>query len=379
MDSTPNRLSLQPLLFDRQDLCGCFFLEPTPKEVEFLRYWQALVALVPTRLSRPAGGRTGRRGYSLTDILAVRAVLLFFRLDTVTAAVALLQSSPNLRTVTQLGRVPSPSSVSRRTARLLEEMDFRGIHDRLCRQFYAGRTVCHLSLDSTPVDARERPAVRTKRQKGRRGRPKAGSAGEKAVQERKGQEARLVQLRDSGDPHAYLATLEQRCTVTGKRNSRGHMQWRVGYKVHLAVDDSGIPVASAVTGACVHDTQPAIPLLRIAAGRCTWLYALMDGGYSSGAVRDRVLAMGRVPLIDFKADRNGAKEEMDPAGRARYRARTTVERTNSELKECFLPKALYGRGPRARFDLRLAVLLLTVKRMGKVLEARQQAARKKSA
>jgi hypothetical protein len=90
----------------------------------------------------------------------------------------------------------------------------------------------------------------------------------------------------------------------------------------------------------------------------------MDGGYSSGAIRDRVLAMGRVPLIDFKADRNGAKEEMDPAGRARYGARTTVERTNSELKECFLPKALYGRGPRARFDLRLAVLLLTVKQDG---------------
>jgi hypothetical protein len=69
MDSTPNRLSLQPLLFDRQDLCGCFFLEPTPKEVEF-----------------------------------------------------------------------------------------RGIHDRLCRQFYAGRTVCHLSLDSTPVEARQQAA-----------------------------------------------------------------------------------------------------------------------------------------------------------------------------------------------------------------------------
>jgi hypothetical protein len=27
MDNTQNRLSLQPLLFDRQDLCGCFFLE----------------------------------------------------------------------------------------------------------------------------------------------------------------------------------------------------------------------------------------------------------------------------------------------------------------------------------------------------------------
>jgi hypothetical protein len=196
MDSTPNRLSLQPLLFDRQDLCGCFFLEPTPKEVEFLRYWQALAALVPQRLSRPAGGRTGRRGYSLTDILAVRAVLLFFRLDTVTAAVALLQSSPNLRTVTQLGRVPSPSSVSRRTARLLEEMDFRGIHDRLCRQFYAGRTVCHLSLDSTPVDARERPAacgVAADRQANGKGAGStaAGSKEEERITGRNGNDGRV--------------------------------------------------------------------------------------------------------------------------------------------------------------------------------------------
>lgn len=61
---------------------------------------------------------------------------------------------------------------------------------------------------------------------------------------------------------------------------------------------------------------------------------------------------------------------MDPAKVVRYRARTTVERSNSELKSCFLPQTLYSRGCCAVFDLNLSVLLLTLKRMAMVLEKR---------
>ena len=59
----------------------------------------------------------------------------------------------------------------------------------------------------------------------------------------------------------------------------------------------------------------------------------MDGGYSSSNIVEFTTGnMDAVPVIDFKADINGAKEEMDPAKMERYKARTTVERTNSELK-----------------------------------------------
>ena len=75
-------------------------------------------------------------------------------------------------------------------------------------------------------------------------------------------------------------------------------------------------------------------------------------------------------VIDPKVKFHRPKQEMDPAKVVRYRARTTVERSNSELKSCFLPQTLYSRGCCAVFDLNLSVLLLTLKRMAMVLEKR---------
>ena len=111
------------------------------------------------------------------------------------------------------------------------------------------------------------------------------------------------------------------------------MEWSIGYKAHLAVDDNGIIVAHHVTGASVHDSQVAIPLMRMADRRCNYLYALMDGGYTSERIETFAHSIGKVPIIDRHADRNGNKKEMEPCKAERYKARTTVERTNSELKE----------------------------------------------
>ena len=107
-----------------------------------------------------------------------------------------------------------------------------------------------------------------------------------------------------------------------------------------------------------------------------FFYALMDGGYSSGDIIEFTKSVDAVPVIDFKADRNGVKAEMEPAKKIRYRGRTTVERTNSELKDCFLPPKLYSRGSKAILDIKLAVLLLTMKKIRKavmMLEERKTA------
>ena len=67
---------------------------------------------------------------------------------------------------------------------------------------------------------------------------------------------------------------------------------------------------------------------------------------------------------------------MDPAKKDRYKARTTVERTNSELKDCFLAPKLFSRGKSSIMDLKLAVLMLTMKKIRKVarmLEERKAA------
>jgi hypothetical protein len=64
---------------------------------------------------------------------------------------------------------------------------------------------------------------------------------------------------------------------------------------------------------------------------------------------------------------------------ARYKARTTVERTNSELKDGYLPDKIYRRGCHARYDIELAILLTTLKKARNVLLARGEARVGKSA
>ena len=48
-----------------------------------------------------------------------------------------------------------------------------------------------------------------------------------------------------------------------KRNSKGFKEsWR-GYKLHVAASDGDIPVAMWLTSASLHDSQAAIPVLRL--------------------------------------------------------------------------------------------------------------------
>ncbi len=63
------------------------------------------------------------------------------------------------------------------------------------------------------------------------------------------------------------------------------------------------------------------------------------------------------------------KKEMEPCKAERYKARTTVERTNSELKECFLPGKLYSRGKKGIFQIELSILMLDIKKISARLRA----------
>ena len=147
-------------------------------------------------------------------------------------------------------------------------------------------------------------------------------------------------------------------------------------QAHLAVDDNGIIVTNHVTGACdvsCHDSQVAIPLMRLADEECDYLYALMDGGYTSQRTEDFAFSIGKVPIIDKYADRNDSKEEMEPCKTERYKARTTVERTNSKLQKCFLPEKLYSRGKRGIFLIELSILMLDLKKILARLRAEARA------
>ena len=51
----------------------------------------------------------------------------------------------------------------------------------------------------------------------------------------------------------------------------------------------------------------------------------------------------------------------------------SVERTNSELKECFLPEKLYSRGLIGVFQIELAILMLDIKKIAARLRVESEA------
>ena len=163
-----------------------------------------------------------------------------------------------------------------------------------------------------------------------------------------------------------------RCSITAKQNSKGNKQWFIGYKAPIATDDFGVPICFVVTGACVHDSKVAVPLLKMVNQETEFFYILLDKGYISPAVNNYADMIGRKVIIDRKGYKGVSPIPLEPAYAERYKARTTVERTNSELKDGFLPDKIYKRGSQARYEIQLAILLTTVKKVSKMLLLKKQ-------
>jgi IS5 family transposase len=247
------------------------------------------------------------------------------------------------------------------------------LHDRVIQAYTSSMdrlAIGHLSIDSTTIGAREKP-IKTRAQEARankkRGRKAKGSLEEQQYRER---QARLEQERIACMQESFgesMAKLEMRCSITAKQNSKGKKQWFIGYKAHLATDDYGVPVSFAVTGASVHDSKVAVPLMKKARETTDFLYVLLDKGYISPVINDYVDMIGRKAIIDRRAYKGVVADPLDPASQRRYAARTTVERTNSELKDGFLPDTIYKRGSHARYEIGLAILLTTMRKVRNVL------------
>jgi hypothetical protein len=123
----------------------------------------------------------------------------------------------------------------------------------------------------------------------------------------------------------------------------------------------------------VHDSQVAIPLATITAGRIQNLYDLMDSAYHVPEIEEYSRWLEHVPLIDVNPRRNAELKEAlesegkaretlnwEPADAIRYNERTAAERTNARLKDEFGGRTLRVRGAAKAFcHLMIGVLVLT--------------------
>ena len=252
-----------------------------------------------------------------------------------------------------VAEIPEEWTFSRACAEFANSQFPQRVHAAFIERTQAERLVCHISRDSTAIEAREKVQPKAAESK-----PVRKSRSKKKVTDP--QKMTRLQRQASGTMtvEQMLAELPSGCDVGTKTNSKGRKSSWVGYKFHGDVADGHMLISCALTAASVNDTQVAIPLAEMTARKVRSLYDLMDMGYVSSEIREHSVGLGHVPLIPRR--KNEAPEPMEPHQQVRFRERTSVERVFSRLKDEFGGRYVRVRGAaKVMAHLMFGVLAMT--------------------
>jgi hypothetical protein len=254
-----------------------------------------------------------------------------YEFPTTRALLEALKASPTLRRLCgweSVGDIPHESTFSRALAAFSHDELPQKIHAALVSRQRGQQLVGHVSRDATAIEVCEKAAPKPSvapKTPAKRGRPARG-------EERPPAPPKRLDLQPGRTLAENLADLPKACAVGCKRNSKGHQECWIGYKLHLDTIDGDIPVSAILTSAAVNDSQVAIPLAQMTAQRMTSLYDLMDSAYDAPQIHEYSRRLGHVPIIDPNP-RRGEKIPLAPAQAQRFRQRSSSERVNSLLKE----------------------------------------------
>ena len=307
-------------------------------------------------------GLPGRPKMDRQAIVRAFVAKAIYNLPTTRTLIEQLNSSPNLRRLCgwEKGKdIPSEAVFSRTFAEFAETELPQRVHSVVIEEHEKPRIVGHISRDGTAIEAREKPASKSKKKKAdkpkrKRGRPKKGEKRPPKEPTRLERQASGMTLEEMVDE------LPKVCDVGCKKNSKGQTEKWIGYGLHVDWADGGIPVSCILTSASLHDSQVAIPLAETSNERLeASLYDVMDAAYDAKEIKDHSLGMGHVPLIDPNP-RRGEKREMDPAEKLRYNERSTAERGFGRLKDEFGGRMVRVRGhAKVMAHLMFGILALT--------------------
>lgn len=345
--------SLLPLDYDIQD---SFFNFVTIEQKTFIQNLRIIEEYLPALFNQHFQ-KTGRP--YLDDLPFFRAFLAkgFFRTPTTKDLISRLMSDTNLKQICGFLNNDglSEATFSRRFALFAELEIFNILHENIVKSELQDIIIGHINRDSTAIGARETPMNKkadVKPLPKKRGRPKKGEIREK-------EETRL-EKQINQTPEESLNEINQDCAWGCKKNSQGKVSYWKGYKLHLDVNDFGLPITAITTGANVHDSQLAIPMEKISSDRVTHLYSLMDAAYDAEPIHNFIKSNDNIPIIDPKKKRNGIKIELDKAKKIRFRNRSTVERANAHLKDWLFSGTIFVKGySKVNAHLMIGVLLLT--------------------
>ena len=324
--------------------------------------------------------RYGRPGLTLYNALCFVVFMSLFDFKTVRKAAQLLNKSDQFKFAMDIpfDTPVSEYTISKLTKKLENLLDMETAFTNYYMRNKNSDIIFCSAVDSTIYQAHEKAPdeknwqqyIKAQQQKAnanqnapkkKRGRPKKGSQEElnakinKANQKRKDLNTLIKALLK--DYEGLVENLNDKSAWTTKTNSMGRKQSFRGYKLHFMTDDYGAICSYIITGANVHDSRVSIPLKV----KCPipYIYSVEDKGYDSKKIRQYAAMTGHKAIIDCRNTKN--LSHMNEFEKDLYKNRTSVERTNSEFKICFLPKDLPFRGKRLKFQMVIALFLYNMK------------------
>lgn len=307
-----------------------------------------LVSLEEHVMPKPRGGR-GRPRADRQALARAFVAKALFNLPDTRSLIDYLKESPTARRFcgwSRRGEIPSEATFSRAFAEFAATQLPQRLHEAVIQRWEADRLVGHISRDSTAIKGRERPIKKRGKYKRHRGKKR-----------------RIYKQFHEMALDEMIDDLPKQCDVGRKTNSKGLLEYWIGYSFHVDWADGGIPISCILTSASTNDTQVAIPLAETTAQRVTSLYDLMDAGYDADLIREHSIKLNHVPII-APTNRNNRYTPLDPDRARRLSIRTGAERGFSRLKDSFGGRFVKVRGhPKVYAHLMFGILALTIEQL----------------
>jgi len=256
--------------------------------------------------------------------------------------------------------IPSESTFSR----AFEEFSTINLaaktHDKFIKEYLSDIIFLYNASDATKIPLRQKPLKAQKQEKevkpkAKRGRPKKGEAREPI------KPTILAQQKEMETTQEMLSLVSTQCGVGIKQNSKGNREVLIGGKLHISAVDGDIPITAIYSGANVHDSSVALPLIGETTKKVNYLYDLQDAGYDADTIREFSQKHGHRPIIDINPKNSkvlrdkieliedekkkfeffGLPESSDTH---HYNQRSMVERVNKYLKDDFGCDKIYYQG-----------------------------------
>lgn len=262
-----------------------------------------------------------------------------------------------------INEIPSESKFSRAFAEFAESFLPERVHQALIQDVYSEEIVGHVTKDSTPIQVREKHL--------RKERLKSKLTKRKKIQKKGELNRRQKQLMEP-DLKKMIESLPNVCDKGMKKSAQGFTTIWKGYKLHAALDDHCIPLATIITSASLNDCEAAIPLAEKCNQNVKSLYDLMDAAYDHPEIKEHSIKLGHIPIIDKCPAGKTQKTEKESENRRRkilnfqsaeekrYSERFKTERFNALYKDYYGGRVIRSRGHlKVSCEVMFGVLALT--------------------